>query len=348
MKRVAAIAILAMCLTRATAGDFTEIVSGLNWPSSNFLSELSVSLEERSCATGTEVSNVVWLGMNAASKTWWNYFQVWITNNCDDYVDWPRMGHTASNGWKWFSPTSFFAAAGIPTQGWRRATTWDVTINDWTDTNDAMYAFGNVSGGDIIGPWLMDDLQKAFVVLTNTVNREVQNATNSPQVKYVQGPDGTNCTEGRTLHLANWATNNWTTPANSRPYQAFARKDSFERSFNSEREYAAQDTAIGCSDITNECDVYFRADPPVNQVFLDVDGLGMASNKWWKLETLAAAAGNRRVHSVPTAVTNAFATNSPVEAVNPLVCDGVNDWAQGVTVTNVAFLLKWDFTYDSQ
>jgi hypothetical protein len=65
---------------------------------------------------------------------------------------------------------AFCADAGMSPDGWRRATVYDPATDDWTDLDDPMWTregngFGWFSVGDIFGPWLVDDLQKALTRL---------------------------------------------------------------------------------------------------------------------------------------------------------------------------------------
>ncbi len=61
----------------------------------------------------------------------------------------------------------FSASAGLSSNGWRRATTYIRETDDWTDVEDPMWrrpenGYGTARQGDIIGPWLIDDLQRAL------------------------------------------------------------------------------------------------------------------------------------------------------------------------------------------
>jgi len=63
--------------------------------------------------------------------------------------------------------TNFLQDAGMSTNGFRRATTFYRGSDDWTDVEGAMWqrpenGYGNVQAGDIVGPWIFDDLQAAF------------------------------------------------------------------------------------------------------------------------------------------------------------------------------------------
>ena len=44
-------------------------------------------------------------------------------------------------------------------KGFRRATAYDPTVNDWTDKDDPMYSRGKAVVGDILGPWIVEDIR---------------------------------------------------------------------------------------------------------------------------------------------------------------------------------------------
>jgi len=63
-----------------------------------------------------------------------------------------------------------FSAAGMSTNGWRKATVYDPDIHNWEDPYDAMWTntvgngYGKIAEGDIFGPWILDDLQRSVDV----------------------------------------------------------------------------------------------------------------------------------------------------------------------------------------
>ncbi len=74
------------------------------------------------------------------------------------------------------SPRDLWNLAELPMR-FRRAVEYDPDVNEWTDTNDPMFipftttgtlatGAGFVHKGDIIGPWLIEDMQKALDVIT--------------------------------------------------------------------------------------------------------------------------------------------------------------------------------------
>jgi len=61
--------------------------------------------------------------------------------------------------------------SGMSTNGWRKATVWNPSIHDWRIVDDAMWTnttgngYGYIEAGDIIGPWIIDDLQRGLAQL---------------------------------------------------------------------------------------------------------------------------------------------------------------------------------------
>ena len=63
-----------------------------------------------------------------------------------------------------YTLSGFRIAAGIPS-GFRRATTKPA---DWTDYADPAFSYGTMIKGDIIGPWILVDLQRALSAMIRT------------------------------------------------------------------------------------------------------------------------------------------------------------------------------------
>lgn len=91
----------------------------------------------------------------------------WVrTNTLADVV--PLGTFPAENQFpRYTNIVELYADAGMSTNGWRRATNWDPSADDWTDLDDPMWTrdgngFGQFQAEDIYGPWLLDDLQRAY------------------------------------------------------------------------------------------------------------------------------------------------------------------------------------------
>lgn len=64
----------------------------------------------------------------------------------------------------------FLIAAGFSERGWRTATNYNPAVNDWRDWDDPMYGTATnwsvyLIDGEILGPWIVDDLQIALSTL---------------------------------------------------------------------------------------------------------------------------------------------------------------------------------------
>ena len=64
-----------------------------------------------------------------------------------------------------------YELAGLPEYGWRRATTWPLETTEnpdgWEDLEHPTYANGFFEEDDIIGPWLLVDLQASLRVMSD-------------------------------------------------------------------------------------------------------------------------------------------------------------------------------------
>lgn len=109
----------------------------------------------------------------------WATIQDWVASYCAYYLKTSLMESPASTEYTWgqggpapdynrdpwYDFGSLCTEAGISPSGFRRATVWPT---DWTNLNDSAFTLGGGGGfgtmitGDIIGPWIFDDLQKVF------------------------------------------------------------------------------------------------------------------------------------------------------------------------------------------
>lgn len=164
---------------------FTEITSGLDWQAVSFVNEFIKAYNERlpdrtaftpvpEVAAGDDIqSYLLWGGLQTSVAG--QYDSITNTTTDDDYgyglrwlvpYDWNNGPSTSPPPVLDFS--EFCAQSAVMhDDGWRRATTWNPATDDWTDLDDAMWSraengHGAMVAGDIIGPWIFDDLQNAL------------------------------------------------------------------------------------------------------------------------------------------------------------------------------------------
>jgi len=88
------------------------------------------------------------------AASYWTTLQGWIETNCLSFIDHVSGPLTGDNtAFLYFTLATFRAAAGLHADGFRRS------------TDGSSFSYGQMQPGDIIGPWIFEDLQKAFSVL---------------------------------------------------------------------------------------------------------------------------------------------------------------------------------------
>ena len=144
------------------------------------VNEVILGINERRAGSATTIADVD-SGANIQSLAFWQNLQDIVIGlvtsgssttgfvRVPDYT-FPRefvVTYQSSN------ISDFFADAGFTAKRLRRAIAYDPAVNDWTDAADAMWldaAEANPNNraqkGDILGPWLIEDLQKCLSVLT--------------------------------------------------------------------------------------------------------------------------------------------------------------------------------------
>jgi len=206
-------------LDAGTVGTYTPMTGTVNWASIQIMSELETVANEIAVVVnwtpGTRQTNNV--GTNAASRAnsmtnLWTYREMqdmiylqyddlWFgTNVLEGQTNRYALsalggGGTYENN---FYINDFYIASGLHTNGFRRATTnWPI---NWTNINDQHYQYGLMQSGDIVGPWIFDDIQRCF----DNMNRIVSGGT---------WDDNTTLFSNRVSELATYT--NWTEAVNN-------------------------------------------------------------------------------------------------------------------------------------
>jgi hypothetical protein len=129
--------------------------------------------------------------------------------------------------------SQFFVDAGItpvggPSYGFRRATAWNPSSDDWTDIADPMFSYGFIQAGDILGPWIIVDLQNALSILKHKLRITAYSFT-APRLR-ITAPAGSSATCAAMLAdgSARWTAASWTDGSSypttpKYPYGCFSR-----------------------------------------------------------------------------------------------------------------------------
>jgi len=232
MKRVAIVLCLLFVSAAAiagTVGTYTPMTGTVNWASIQLMREVETVANEIALvvngAPGMRDTNNV--GTNAASAAntmtnLWTYreMQDMILSEYDELwygaealegkTNFYALSALGGSGTyeNQFYLLNFYAYVGISSNGFRRAVTnWP---SNWTNLNDAAYSYGTMQAGDIVGPWILDDIQRCF----DGMSRSVEEAA-----WYNDGTSITYYGESESAYT-NWndlvaqVTANWASPDN--------------------------------------------------------------------------------------------------------------------------------------
>ena len=121
--------------------------------------EIIISRYERKISNIEDTSSLSELpsGTVIQSKVLWSDLQKAIDLLCISYFDHDAT-FTEGGTIPWYTQSSFYTKAGLNASGWRRATTW-------SGSGSPSYSYGYAQTGDILGPWIFEDLQDAMSVM---------------------------------------------------------------------------------------------------------------------------------------------------------------------------------------
>ena len=137
---------------------FTSLASWEHAQDTYAAQEIILAYSERRQCVGDAAIDALAAGDVKQDTTFWRGVQDWIETNCVKWVD-DAVAIAGESSITMYTLATFRTEAGFETDGFRRATEWPT---DWTNAADAAYSFGKITAGDIVGPWIFEDLQKAF------------------------------------------------------------------------------------------------------------------------------------------------------------------------------------------
>lgn len=359
---------------------FTEIVHGLDWQDISFLNELVGAWQERwdamglsaaykpaLFAAGDDIQTIGGAWNWYTCDTCFRHMQLWL-DWCTEYDDlWVNHEETitGSSDIPVFDLESFRDVAGLHADGWRRATSWDPATDDWTDLEDAMWSrdgngFGEMEAADIIGPWILDDLQKAFdalrwrLKLVNHGGSAQWNAFTNVYYRECDGIDsGGDCAAALAAALADWSANSWqsgagscpnpTIPAGPSGRSAYYDGGSFYRFSSLRWKGQAYVSSIPLvSGLTYDWVAYLKLyGGGIWPTWNDYDGTGMAQNAYSQLDSGAGASAS----SITSSIVFGADDTCPLSKSPSLGCPVGSNVVEGIFSGDVGWVIKWGFTH---
>lgn len=157
---------------------WTSITAGRDWQAQSFVKQFAEAINERDDVLygpgGGGGVTVPSAGDDIQAVNFWKNFQDWVDTHCNSFVrsydggsklaggqsgDYDNVASAPSNYDNLEDLLQRVHGVSISPLSFRRATTWPT---NWTDIGDAAFSYGKITAGDIIGPWIFDDLQKAL------------------------------------------------------------------------------------------------------------------------------------------------------------------------------------------
>ena len=244
-----------------------------------------------------------------------------------------------------YTTATLLSDAGLSASGWRRATEWVPGTVDGTWQNDVSFSYGQPEPGDILGPWIIDDLQKVFNVMLWTKASGDWPAIGSPYTRSGDGQDA-DCATSRAECDTDYTTSGWVSedPANDayivrRSSGSLGGGDVYFQ-VRRWKGYPKISTVYVAPGMTYDWECYGYASKSGLTTFRDVDGDGWTEDRYMLLESDTGASAASLTSTVMLGNHDTF----PLD-IAPTVGCPVSTIDDGVRVAESTWILKWDFDY---
>jgi len=264
---------------------------------SPYLNEITLAYSERRQAINQSVYTPS-DGKDVQAVVYWTALQGWLEANCTAFIDHlngPLNGDQTA--FLYFTLATMRAAADLNAFGFRRVPEGV----EWDGITDPVWSYGQMQAGDIIGPWIFEDLQKVFGALKWTQKTSVANRSQS---KSAVGNTETSCVANLALYNSNWSTATWSAEIE---YQYFHYVDVAQGTHSGSYDgfvASRQKGKAAISDIPtiNPCvaDIYLvpASHPFGSGTFYDVDSTGLPEGVFFLSETLVESSDAARIGTI--------------------------------------------------
>jgi hypothetical protein len=233
-----------------------------------------------------------------------------------------------------YTLTTFRTEAGLNASGFRRATAWP-----------GSFSYGKIQAGDIIGPWIVEDLQKAFDALRWTYAYLFQTLFWLPgpisgALDNDSGYSGTGSIQDTTQDAYDAAVLDYSITGGASTaytsYYAVTEDSVLTGKYNATLTRASAEVVYSSipNHIAHTADAFYWFDGTAasGETFTDLDSLGITAKKFYITDSFASATTNTRTQSaVPS-----LSTPPPYNGEARLSID--------TTFGSYGIITKWSFT----
>jgi hypothetical protein len=201
----------------------------------NIWNEVTLAMYERSLALSDATTGRLWqVGDPLNTRVHSNprslpVMQRWLEDNCTEFLAADYLPTEDDGDGRYYTLHTWRATAFGHTNGYRRARYYDPATNDWTNFADPMFSaaspydggFGVITNHDILGPWIIDDLQRGFDALSTLL---AKGSISSVSTSYFR--QGLSSSPSNTYDHARytWDTSTTATNSSSGAWYATARR----------------------------------------------------------------------------------------------------------------------------
>ena len=346
---------------------FTPVTHGLSWANTQVVAEITVSIRDR-----YDAINASYVADDTDDRVPGDdATTIGPSTNDQSWLEWQNMLEALPAHLRYIDPdqpivgqpravTSMTLAAwrikaGI-TNGFRRATSYDPAADAWTDYADPMYSYGTIQEGDVMGPWIVQDLQDGISAYSVAVYRTVGDIGRvEPRNKWDQDIGGADCDIAWTNACIAYAAKSWTdpNPFMFNIYRAFVLIDVLSPTssrFTNSRELAKPTLMNIWTGAAHTADIYLMPTVQFPDIFHDWDHLGWEEDKWAFHESLSSATTASRTGNLVTAASPYSIDDAPMTNL-PFTCSSFfGSYIESdteITTNDVMFVLDWGFTYSN-
>jgi len=185
---------------------FTEITDLTDLQDKAIHNELRDAFNERySIHSNLTLYSPISAGADIQARSYWAGYQTNLIDAVNSFID-PAYDPHLNPAPAPYEISQWMIDAGIP-YGFRRVAgaNWP---SDWTDYNDPAYSYGKIQTGDIIGPWLIVDLQNGLNALRRTYYGISTASSYTGAERIAEGIDP-DCNIALTEQINNWTSSSW-------------------------------------------------------------------------------------------------------------------------------------------
>jgi len=236
--RLHAAVMLILCIASAHllfAALFTDLTAPGIPVTTNLWNEITLAWYERSLTLPEPLTGTLWQAADPVNILLWPnpkalpYIQLWLEANCTNFLAADYAPTEDDGAGRNFTLHTWRQYAFGHTNGYRRARVFDPCTNAWTDAFDPMFSatppydggYGIITNHDILGPWIIDDLQRGIDALSYLL---IKGADSSVSTSYTRF--GASASPSNTYEHARytWDTSTTSTGTPTGAWSARARR----------------------------------------------------------------------------------------------------------------------------